>query len=59
MFEKMGLFFTILFVHPLDQRNTKRNKIKYEVAQIRKQDMVGRIEGFNVDELYENNSREV
>jgi hypothetical protein len=59
MLEKTCLFFTTLSVHPVDQRNAKRNKIKYEVTQIRKQDMVRRIEGFNVDELYENNSREV
>lgn len=59
MLEKTSLSFTTLSVHPVDQRNAKRNKIKSGVTQIRKQDMAGRIERFNVDELYENNSREL
>jgi hypothetical protein len=33
------------------------NGTKYEVTQIRTQDVAERIEGFNLDELYENNSR--
>jgi hypothetical protein len=44
-------------VHPTDQRSDTRKK--KEVTQTRSQDMTGRIEGFNLDELYENNSRVV
>lgn len=59
MLEKTSMSFTTLSVHPVDERNAKRNKIKSGVTQTRKQGTVGRTERFNVDELYENNSREL